>query len=192
MDGSPPQACGGFEVFRQVINKKGGGRAGASCRQGFFINVRVRFAGANLVGVDPRLEDRKKVIGGLQMADMGGTGVRDQAEGITRGQLPCDGHPVGQGTKDVAKGLAQGRLRMVEVQILGQEGEIFVTGVPSPLVIVGALMRPDLFAESGQVLAGCFCQGAKFFSGMEANQDVPQIKKDVGDRLTHPVTLSRA
>jgi hypothetical protein len=52
------------------------------------------------------------------------------------------------------------------------------------LVIVGALVGPDLFAKGGQVLPGLPGQGLEFFPGVQANQDVPQIEKNMGDGLT--------
>ena len=121
---------------------------------------------------------------------MGSAGVGDQAERITSSQLPRDRHPVGQGMEDVTKRFPQLRLGVGQIQILGQKGEILVTAVAAPLVIVGPFMGPDFFAERSQILAGIFGQGAEFGSGMEADEDIPQVKKNVRDGLAQADTLS--
>jgi hypothetical protein len=77
-----------------------------------------------------------------------------------------------------------------QVEFLSQKREIFITGMAAPLVIVGPFMGPDLFAECGQILAGIFGQGAEFGSGMEADEDIPQVKKNVRDGLAQSDTLS--
>ena len=124
------------------------------------------------------------------MTDMGGAGVGNQAERIASRQLPRDLHPLRERVENIAKGFPQFRLGVGEIKFLGQQGKVFVAGVAAPLVIVGPFMRPDFFAERSQVLAGIFGQGAEFGSGMEADKDIPQVKKNVRDGLAQTDTLS--
>jgi hypothetical protein len=47
------------------------------------------------MGVDPMVEERKEVVGGFEMSDMGGTGVGDQGEWVVEGELANEGDPFG-------------------------------------------------------------------------------------------------
>jgi hypothetical protein len=64
-----------------------------------------------------------------------------------------DGHPFGEGIKDVAKGLLQSLLCVSEIEILGKKGEVLIAGMATSFVVVSAFMRPDLIAKSLHALA---------------------------------------
>ena len=63
--------------------------------EGFVVNIRMGFAATDHMGVDPMVEEWKEVVGGFEMSDMGGTGVRDQGEWVVEGELANEGDPFG-------------------------------------------------------------------------------------------------
>jgi hypothetical protein len=50
------------------------------------------------------LEKREEVICGFEMLDMGGAGVRDQCKWVVLRESMSEGHPFGEGIKDVTEG----------------------------------------------------------------------------------------
>jgi len=99
------------------------------------------------------MEKREEVVGVFEMLDMGGAGIRDQGKRVVLREATSDGHPFGEGIKDIAKGLLQSLLCVGEIEILGKKGEVLIACMATSLVVVRAFMRPDLFAEGLYVLA---------------------------------------
>jgi hypothetical protein len=104
------------------------------------------------MGVDPMLEKRKEVVGGFEMSDMGGTSVGDQGQWVVEGELANESNPFGQGIKDVAEGFLHFFLGVSEVEVFGEQGKVLVAGVVTALVVVGALVVPNLFTEVAHTL----------------------------------------
>ena len=63
--------------------------------EGFVVDIGVGFAASDQMGVDSMAEERKEVIGGFEMSDMGGTGVGDQGEWVVEGELANKRDPFG-------------------------------------------------------------------------------------------------
>lgn len=93
------------------------------------------------------LEKREEVVGGLEMLDMRGAGVRDQGKWVVFRKLTHEGYPFGEGIKDIAEGLLQFFLCVGEIEILGKKGEVLIAGMATSFVVVRAFMRPDFFTE---------------------------------------------
>jgi hypothetical protein len=137
------------------------------------------------VGIDALAEEREKIEGGFEMADMGGAGIRNKGEGIVHSQAPSKGHPFRQGIEDVTEGVLKLYPGMREVKILGQKGKVFITGVKTPLIVMSPLVGPYLFTKSIHGFSGTCCQKLEFFAGSQANKNVSQIKKKMGNPLAH-------
>ena len=95
MNSFPACLGGSFKIFGKVIDKKRG-FGFCPCRvEGFVVNIRVGFAATDHMGVDPMVEERKEVVGGFEMSDMGGAGVGDQGEWVVEGELANESNPLG-------------------------------------------------------------------------------------------------
>ena len=64
-----------------------------------------------------------------------------------------EGHPFGEGIKDIAEGLLQFLLCVGEIEILGKKSKVLIAGMTTSFVVVSAFMRPDLFTEGLYALA---------------------------------------
>jgi len=153
-----------IKILGKVVDKKGAFRLCSCCLQRFLVNVWVRFPTSRLVGVDPMGKERKEIVGGFEMLDMGSTGIRDQGKGVVFRELTSEGHPFGEGIKNIAERLSQFFLRVGEIEILGQESEVLIASMVASFVVVSAFVRPDLFAEGLYALARSFSQGFQFFA----------------------------
>jgi hypothetical protein len=185
VEGVPSGLRRGFEVFSQIIDKERCFGLCATYRKGFVVDVRMRFAGSHLVRIDALLEEREKIEGGFKMADMGGTGVRNEGEGIVCSQTPCKSYPLRQGIEDVTEGVLNLFPGMGEIKILGQKGKVFIAGMKTPLIVMSSLVGPYLFTKSIDGFSGTCCQNFEFFAGSQANENIPQIKKKMGNPLDH-------
>ena len=94
VDGVPSRLRRGYEVFGEIIDKERCFRLCSGCQKGFVIDVGMRLAGTHLMGIDALAEERKKIEGGFEMADMGGTSVGNEGEGIVGSQAPSKSHPL--------------------------------------------------------------------------------------------------
>ena len=63
-----------------------------------------------------------------------------------------EGHPFGEGIKDITEGFLQFLLRVGEIEILGKKCEVLIAGMATSFVIVSAFIRPDLLAKIGHTL----------------------------------------
>ena len=95
MNGFPPCFGGSFKIFGKVIDKERGFGLCSCGLEGFVVNIRVGFAATDHVGVDPMVEKRKEVVGGFEMSDMGGAGVRDQGKWVVEGELTNESYSFG-------------------------------------------------------------------------------------------------
>jgi hypothetical protein len=100
------------------------------------------------VGVDPVIEERKKVVGGFEILDMGGAGIRDESKWVVLRESTSKGNPFGKGIKDIAEGILQFLLCVSEIQILGKKGKVLIASMATSFVVVSPLVRPDLIAKS--------------------------------------------
>jgi hypothetical protein len=106
------------------------------------------------MGIDALVEERKKIEGGFEMADMGGTSVGNEGEGIVGSQRPSKSHPIRQGIEDVTEGVPKLFPGMGKVEILGQKGKVFIAGMKTPLIVMSPLVGPYLFTKSIDGLSG--------------------------------------
>ena len=95
MNGFPSCFGGSFKIFGKVIDKKRGFGFCSCGLEGFVVNIGVGFAASDYMGVDPMAEERKEVVGGFKMSDMGGAGVRDQGKWVVEGELANESDPFG-------------------------------------------------------------------------------------------------
>ncbi len=95
MNGFPSGFGGSFKIFGKVIDKERGCGLCSCGLESFIVNIGVRFAATDQMGVDPMVEERKEVVGGFEMSDMGGAGVGDQGEWVVEGELANEGDPFG-------------------------------------------------------------------------------------------------
>jgi len=137
------------------------------------------------VGIDTVAEKREKIEGGFEMADMGGTGVGNEGEGIVYSQRPSKSHPLWQGIKDVTEGIPKLLPGMGEVEILSQKGKVLIAGVKTAFIVMSVLVGPYSFAKSFDGLSGTCSQGLQFFTGPQADENIPQIKKKMGNPTVH-------
>ena len=86
------------------------------------------------------LEKKEEVECGFEVPDVGGAGIRDQSKWVLLRELTNQGHPFGEGVKDIAEGFLELFLCMGEIEVFGEEGKVLVTGVLTPLVVVGAFV----------------------------------------------------
>ena len=95
MNSFPACLGGSFKIFGKVIDEERGCGFCSCGLEGFVVNIGVRFAGTDQMGVDPMVEERKEVVGGFEMSDMGGTGVGNQGEWVVEGKLANESDPFG-------------------------------------------------------------------------------------------------
>ncbi len=95
MNGFPSCFGGSFKIFGKVIDKERGCGFCSCGLECFVVNIRVRFAASDYMGVNSMAEERKEVVGGFEMSDMGGTGVGDQGEWVVEGELANESEPLG-------------------------------------------------------------------------------------------------
>ena len=92
-------------------------------------------------------KERKEVVGGFEMLDMGSASVRDQCKGVVFGELSSEGHAFGEGIKDVAERLLKLLACVGEVKILGKKGEVLIAGVVTSFVVMSPFVGPYLIAK---------------------------------------------
>ena len=153
MNRFPARLGWGFKIFGKVVDKEGGFRFRTCCLERFLVNIWVGFSASNLVRVDPMVEKREEVAVGFEMLDMGCAGVGNNRKGVVGGKLPNQSNAFWQWVENVAEGLLQFLLRMGEIEIFGQKGEVLIAGVVTSFVIVSPFVRPYLFAEGLYALA---------------------------------------
>ena len=61
VDGVPAGLCWDFEVFGKIIDKERFFRLCTSRPKGFTVNIGMRLAGSDFVGIDALMEKRKKI-----------------------------------------------------------------------------------------------------------------------------------
>ena len=137
------------------------------------------------------LEKREEVECGFEVPDMAGACVRDQSKWVLFGKLTSHGNPLGKGIKDIAEGFLELLSGVRQIEVFGQQGKVLVTGVLTPLVVVGALVRPDLFTKGFHALPFTAGEGLQFFAGAKSYQNVPKIEKKVGYRPRHGGNLHK-
>ena len=76
-------------------------------------------------------------------------------------------------------------LSVGEVKVFGEKGKVLVAGVVTALVVMGALVVPNLFTEIAHTLTCAEGKGLEFLTRAKAYEDITEIKKDVGDRRRH-------
>jgi hypothetical protein len=91
----PSSFGGSFKIFGKVIDKKRGFGFCSCGLECFVVNIRMGFAASDQMGVDLMVEERKEVVGGFEMSDMGGTGVGNQCEWVVEGELANERDPFG-------------------------------------------------------------------------------------------------
>ena len=95
MNSFPSCFGGSFKIFGKVIDKKRGFGFCSCGLECFVVNIRMGFAATDYMGVDPMAEERKEVVGGFEMSDMGGAGVGDQGKWVVEGELANESDPFG-------------------------------------------------------------------------------------------------
>jgi len=86
------------------------------------------------------LKKREEVIGSFEMLDMGSACVRDEGKGVLFREPTDEGHPFGEGIKDIAEGLLQFLPCVGEIEILGKKGKVLIAGMATSFVIVSSFM----------------------------------------------------
>ena len=119
MDRSPAQAGGRFQILGQIVNKKRALRFGFGGGQGGCINIRVGLSGSHMVGIDPGREQGEKIVGILEMADMGSAGVGNESQAVMLGQGSGDCNTLGKGVENITKGFPKFGLGVGEIEFLG-------------------------------------------------------------------------
>ena len=86
------------------------------------------------------LEKKEEVECGFEVPDVGGAGIRDQGKRVVLSELTNQSYSFRQVIKNIAKGFLELLLCMGEIEVFGEEGKVLVTGVLTPLVVVGAFV----------------------------------------------------
>ena len=89
---------------------------------------------SHLVGVDPVIEERKKVECRFEVSDMGGACVRDQGKRVVISELTSHRHPLGKGIKNIAEGFLELLLCMGEIEVFGEVGGVLLGGMALSLI----------------------------------------------------------
>ena len=95
MNSFPSCFGGSFKIFGKVIDKERGFGFCSCGLEGFVVNIGMGFTATDQMRVDPMAKERKEVVGGFEMPDMGGAGVGDQGKWVVEGELANEGDPFG-------------------------------------------------------------------------------------------------
>lgn len=95
MNSFPSCLGGSFKVFGKVIDKERCFGFRSCGLEGFVVNIGVGLAATDHMGVNPMLEERKKVVGGFEMSDMGGACVGDQGKWVVEGESANESNSFG-------------------------------------------------------------------------------------------------
>jgi len=106
MNRFPARLGWGFQIFGKVVDKEGGFRFRTCCLERFLVNIWVRFSTSRLVGIDPMLKERKEIVCGFEVVDMGGAGVGNKSQGVVGGELVNQSDSVRQRIENVAERLS--------------------------------------------------------------------------------------
>lgn len=106
MNGFPTRFGWSFKIFSKVVDKEGTFRFGFCCLKRFLVNVWVRFSTSRLVGIDPMLKERKEIVCGFEVLDMGSACVGNKRKGVVGGELVNQSDSVRQRIENVAERLS--------------------------------------------------------------------------------------